>query len=143
MRKIDKIILHCSASSFGDVDTINSWHIERGFAMIGYHYVILNGHRRKKMFLDDDDGLLEHGRDIDTAGAHAMSDNKTSIGICLIGNENFTLKQFAELKRLLAELMQRYDISPSKVIGHYETRSGVKGGKTCPNFDVDKLRSEL
>ncbi len=143
MRKIDKIVLHCSASSFGDVDTITSWHIERGFETIGYHYVILNGYRKNRKYLEDDNGLLEKGRDIDIAGAHARGDNSTSIGICLIGNSDFTDEQFTELKRLLKELMESYNIPVSRVIGHYETVSGAAGGKSCPNFNVDNLRTEL
>ncbi len=143
MRKIDKIVLHCSASSFGDVDTITSWHIERGFETIGYHYVILNGYRKNKKYLEEDNGVLEIGRDIEVIGAHARGDNATSIGICLIGNKEFTDEQFAELKRLLNELMKRYDIPLSNVIGHYGTASGISGGKTCPNFNVENLRTEL
>ena len=43
MRRIDKIILHCSATPEGrnvTVEDIRAWHIERGFRTIGYHYVI-------------------------------------------------------------------------------------------------------
>ena len=47
MRKINKIILHCSATPSGravSVDTIRRWHKKRGWSDIGYHYVIqLNG----------------------------------------------------------------------------------------------------
>lgn len=43
MRKIDLIIVHCSATPEGkDFTTadIDRWHRQRGFASIGYHFVI-------------------------------------------------------------------------------------------------------
>ena len=40
--KISHIIIHHSASSWGTSHTIDKWHRERGFSMIGYHFVILN-----------------------------------------------------------------------------------------------------
>ena len=43
MRKIDKVIIHCSATPEGKdytVEDIDRWHRERGFDCIGYHYVI-------------------------------------------------------------------------------------------------------
>ncbi len=42
MRKIDSIIIHCSATKVGQDFTaadIDRWHRERGFNGIGYHYV--------------------------------------------------------------------------------------------------------
>ena len=55
MRKIDSIIIHCSATKVGQDFTaadIDRWHRERGFNGIGYHYVVCL------------DGRLERGRDI-------------------------------------------------------------------------------
>ncbi len=43
MRKIDSIIIHCSATKAGQdftVMDIDGWHRKRGFNGIGYHYVI-------------------------------------------------------------------------------------------------------
>ena len=43
MRKIDKIIVHCSATPKGkhfSAETIKSWHLKRGFSDIGYHFII-------------------------------------------------------------------------------------------------------
>ena len=43
MRKIEKIIVHCSATPEGkhySVDTIRKWHLKRGWRDIGYHFVI-------------------------------------------------------------------------------------------------------
>ena len=76
MRKIDSIIIHCSATKVGQDFTaadIDRWHRERGFNGIGYHYVVCL------------DGRLERGRDISLAGAHCKGWNEHSIGICYIG----------------------------------------------------------
>ena len=43
MRKINKIIIHCSATPEGrnvKAETIKKWHLDRGFSDIGYHYII-------------------------------------------------------------------------------------------------------
>lgn len=53
---------------------IRGWHLDRGFADIGYHKVI----RR--------DGTIENGRDTHLIGAHARGKNRDSLGICLEGN---------------------------------------------------------
>ncbi|HHD11115.1 MAG TPA: hypothetical protein ENK42_01615 [Deltaproteobacteria bacterium] len=83
MRRIDKIIIHCSASDFGSAALIDRWHRERCWRMIGYYYVILNGYRKKGRYNKDDDGLIEPGRPIEEIGAHCRGQNRTSIGICL------------------------------------------------------------
>lgn len=44
MRKINKILMHCSATKEGvhfDINNIRDWHLKRGFKDVGYHYVIL------------------------------------------------------------------------------------------------------
>ena len=78
MRKIDSIIIHCSATKVGQDFTaadIDRWHRERGFNGIGYHYVVCL------------DGRLERGRDISLAGAHCKGWNEHSIGICYIAKQ--------------------------------------------------------
>ena len=135
MREIDRIIIHCSDSPQNRGDTvadIDLWHKQRGFKRVhkgvtyhvGYHYVIL------------ENGFVEVGRPIEVSGAHAVGHNNSSIGICLIGIDSFTDKQFESLKHLVNGLMENYDIMPNKVLGHYQVD---KHGKTCPNFDVPKF----
>ena len=129
MRKIDKIIIHCSDSFFGDAALIDAWHKERGFSGIGYHYVILLN------------GVCEDGRPLEMTGAHCKGDNEKSIGICLIGKDSFADEQMVSLKELCLKLMKEYGIKASDIYGHSE-RPGGKN-KTCPNFDVKALREEL
>lgn len=130
MRKIDKIILHCAATKEGQhftVEDIDRWHKARGFAKIGYHYVI---------YLD---GSVHKGRQEELMGAHTLGQNSTSIGICYIGGldkdgkpkDTRTPEQKASLIRLINDLKLKYPAT--KVYGHYEFAA-----KACPCFDVKK-----
>lgn len=43
MRKIDEIIIHCSATAEGrnfTVEDVRRWHKARGFVDVGYHYLV-------------------------------------------------------------------------------------------------------
>lgn len=135
MRRIDKIIIHCSATKEGqyvDVETIRRWHLKRGFGDIGYHYVI---------YLD---GSVHEGRPLEYAGAHCMGQNAYSIGICYIGGldknmnpkDTRTADQEASLVKLIKVLKERFP--GVSVHGHNEF-----GSKECPCFDVQKWRKEV
>lgn len=128
MRKIDKIIVHCSDTPEGRNDTaedIRRWHKARGFNDIGYHYVI------------DLDGTIEAGRDIGVAGAHTQGQNATSIGICYIGGADVDMKpkdtrtdaQKASLALLIRFLKSKY--KGATVFGHKDFAP-----KACPCFDA-------
>jgi N-acetylmuramoyl-L-alanine amidase len=108
---------------------IRQWHKERGWADIGYHYVI----RR--------DGTVEKGRAEAKVGAHVAGHNKDSIGICLVGGidertlspeDNYTPEQWEALENLLHKLVQKYP--DANVIGHRDF-PGV--AKACPCFDAE------
>lgn len=141
--KIENIIVHCSDSGFGDAGLIRLWHMQRGWKDIGYNAVILNGKRSSRSnYTPDSDGVLEIGRALDFSayleenevGAHALGYNLNSVGVCLIGVDQFTEKQ---IDTLLAFLRLWGKIVPGvKVLGHYE----VDGKKSCPNIDMDVLR---
>lgn len=126
MRDIAKIIVHCSDTAGGTVDTIRKYHIhEKGWDDIGYHYVI---HR---------DGEIAQGRDVEKVGAHCYGHNDDSIGVCMIGVNTFTMKQIVSLKVLLQRLVGHHKLDLTKIFCHYELDSK---GKTCPNFEIDDLR---
>ena len=119
----DKIIIHCSDSSFGDAETIDRWHKERGWDGIGYHYVI------------NRDGTIEAGRNTWKQGAHCKGQNTKSIGICLIGKKDFEPKQMETLKYFCRLLCATQAICTHEIYGHYHFSN-----KTCPNFDVEEFR---
>lgn len=146
---IKYIVIHCSASTFGDAESINKIHVrQNGWTKIGYHYVILNGYRDFESFkkgAKTSDGLIETGRIITDEyverGAHEPKFNSNSIGICLIGGqtenfdgtgtliEDFSSLQVAALIAKVKELMDKYNIPKENVIGHCEVST-----KACPNF---------
>jgi N-acetylmuramoyl-L-alanine amidase len=128
MRKIDKIIIHCSATQEGrnfTVQDIDAWHKQRGFAKIGYHKVIYQ------------DGSIHDGRPLSRMGAHCLGHNATSIGICYIGGldtngnpkDTRTPAQKKALYDLLAELKAQFP--DATVHGHNEFAA-----KACPCFNV-------
>lgn len=137
MRKIDEIIIHCSATPEGrDVTAaeIRRWHVQgRGWADIGYHYVITL------------DGRIESGRPLDRPGAHCRGHNARSIGVCYAGGlaadgrtprDTRTPAQRAALLTLLRQLRKQY---PAAVIrGHRDFAA-----KACPSFDATAEYSAL
>lgn len=130
-RKIDLIVVHCSASpDYMDIGVkqIKDWHLQRGFSDVGYHYVI----RRN--------GEVEKGRPDSVAGAHAKGVNSKSIGICWVGTTNPSPEQEKSLIGLINWLRGKYNVTIENVKGH---REAVKTDKTCPNLNMDRLRAEL
>lgn len=137
MRKINKIIIHCSASEWGNAKIIDKWHKDRGFRKIGYHYIILNGYEEYKSKYDKSkDGIIQLGRSENEIGAHTYGHNKDSLGICVIGLKKFTEKQFlCSLPDLLYRLVKEHNLTLSDIYPHkFFTKH-----KTCPNFDLDKI----
>jgi N-acetylmuramoyl-L-alanine amidase len=148
MAKIKRIVVHCSDSEWGNAEVISRWHKQRGWRMIGYHFVILNGHEKYKSDYDESkDGSIETGRLLDNdlflkgqeIGAHAYGFNNSSIGICLIGKKDFTEAQMKNLKDIIVSMIDTYELSVEDVVGHYE----VNKHKACPNIDMKEFRKEL
>ncbi len=133
MRAIRKIIIHCTETPEGrpvTVADVTEWHKARGFATIGYHFLIgLKGERWS-------------GRNIARAGAHCAGQNEHSIGICYVGGvaaDGQTPKdtRTESQKQTLLELVNELKISypEATVHGHNEFST-----KACPSFDVKKER---
>lgn len=138
------VVIHCSDSTRGDRDEIEEWHLARGFAGIGYHYVILNGRVRRKgrtVTMPELDGCIEAGRPEHVAGAHCKGMNAKSIGICLVGRGEYTAKQMATLRDLVRLSMDDYRIPAERVLGHREADPASK--KLCPLMDMDAFRASL
>ena len=147
---IDSIVIHCTASREGqDVRAadIDKMHKERGFAMIGYHFVI------------DLDGTIETGRPLSRDGAHCNTAgtsgrayNKHSIGIVYVGGldrkgnpkDTRTPAQKKALLNLVYSLLDAYP-NIREIIGHRDASPDKNGDgkittnewiKHCPCFDV-------
>lgn len=134
------IVLHHSASSTGNAALFDREHREKGWDELGYHFVIDNGRGGA-------DGRIELGPRWTKQkwGAHAKTpDNRFNdygIGICFVGNFEQgkpTAKQLQSAAKLVAWLMQTYDIPQKNIIGHEDT-----GKQTlCPgrNLSVARVR---
>ena len=131
MRRIDRIICHCTATPEGrhvTVKDVDNWHRnERHWANgIGYHWLI---------YLD---GSIHAGRPESMIGAHCVGYNKHSIGVCYVGGternnvkkekDTRTPEQKAAFVKILTELHQRYP--KATLHGHCEFAN-----KPCPCFD--------
>lgn len=135
-RNIKELIVHCADTPEGKdftVDQIRSWHLQRNFSDIGYHYVIYR------------DGSIHLGRNVDISGAHCTNHNTISIGICYIGGrapvgtdpkDTRTPEQKKALLNLLKDLKKLYP--QASIHGHNEFAA-----KACPCFDVKKEYSNL
>lgn len=131
MRKIEKIIIHCSATKEGrdiSTETIKSWHVKgRGWRDIGYHLVI------------ELDGSLKVGRPLHKIGAHTLGENEHSIGICYVGGvdsdnkakDTRTKDQKSTLIKVIEGLLEDYP--EATIHGHNEFAN-----KACPSFNVQK-----
>ena len=146
-RTVTRIVVHCSDSYFGDAALIDSWHATRGWRSpsgksIGYHYVILNGHKDHRLVYDSLlDGDVEAGRPLHEQGAHVAGANFDSIGVCLIGKDGlYTVEKIVQLRKFVRALMELYDISIEQIFAHHELDSK---GKTCPDFSGTTLRGLL
>ena len=150
MKTIDAIVIHCTATRPGQdvhASDIDKWHKERGFAMIGYNYVI------------DLDGTVETGRPLTRDGAHCntkglsgKSYNKHSIGIVYVGGldengepaDTRTPEQKEAMAELVYKLMEEHP-GIIEIIGHRDTSPDLNGDgtisknewiKQCPCFEV-------
>ena len=144
MRKINEIIVHCTATRAewwedrrpeDKMLECKKWHTDpapkgNGWSDIGYHYLI------------DRDGTVTEGRPVERSGAHARGHNKGSVGIALWGGhggeqddlfeQHFTPAQDRALRKLIAQLRMEYP-AITKVLGHNEVSP-----KQCPCFQVPK-----
>ena len=131
MRKINKIIVHCTDTPAGrhhTVADIDRWHRERKppFSSIGYHWVV---------YLD---GAVHPGRTESEIGAHVTGHNADSVGIVYVGGRSSDMKRYedtrtpaqkAALLDLLKRLKQRYP--EAKIYGHRDFAN-----RACPCFNA-------
>lgn len=136
------IVIHLTASSFGDVPTVDRWHRERGFSMIGYHRLILNGKLRSNgSYNASQDGIIQRGRPDNQMGAHCLAEsmNVCTFGISCVGMPGVVLpgvaqagaeltaqpyltqRQAAALIDALARLCMRHGFDPQGTFVHPTT----------------------
>lgn len=116
------LVVHCADTPDDqslDACDIHQMHLGFGWDGIGYHRVICR------------EGSIQQGRPDYWIGAHVKGFNHLSLGVCLIGREDFTDRQYAALESLLRSWKKSYPAS--EICGHCDFDYT---DKTCPNFDV-------
>jgi N-acetylmuramoyl-L-alanine amidase len=136
MRKIDLIVVHCSASEEGKdftIKDIRRWHKANGWKREGYHYFVRL------------DGTIEVGRPLEEAGAHAKGYNSNSIGVCYCGGIDKDKKpkdtRTNEQKKSLVELLKTLKalFPNAKIVSHHD----LNKGKACPCFDATEEYKDI
>ena len=142
--KWKRIVIHHSATPTDDAMNMHRVHKARGMKNgLAYHFVISNGSRKAydgEIFIGDRwKGQLDGGH------MKRLSDNKISIGICLIGNFELrspTSKQMKSLEGLCEYLMNKCRLSPNQVTTHKILHPNHT---VCPGkyFSLSSLRKRI
>lgn len=146
MGPISRLTVHHSATAIrndsksqavASIRAIQFGHHDRGYADIGYHFVI------------DPAGRIWEGRSTQFLGAHVKNGNSGNLGICMLGDlrPNHSgappRAQTESLERLLLALMTDYGLGPDVVRTHQELGRGTE----CPGpylaRQIDDFRSRL
>jgi len=117
----------------GRIEQIRQSHVAgRGWADLGYHYVI------------DPTGRVWEGRSTRWQGAHVKDQNENNLGILVLGNFDVQLptpSALASLDKFLATQMQRYRVSMGSVADAPGAGGdGVPGPELAGVHDADALR---
>lgn len=136
MRRIDLIVIHCSATREDRRYTLLQLirdHRDR-FGFTGYHYYITRN------------GTITQTRHEQLIGAHAKGYNSHSLGVCYEGGldckgspkDTRTPQQKRALLRLLRRLKREHP--QARILGH---RDLPHVAKACPCFDAAAEYSSL
>ncbi|MBI4880639.1 MAG: N-acetylmuramoyl-L-alanine amidase [Planctomycetes bacterium] len=129
MTDVFRVTVHHSGVRFASLDAgeaarqiaaIQRGHFDRGWADIGYHFLI------------DPAGRVWEGRSLAYQGAHAgdFALNQGNIGVCLLGDftgQALPAAQTASLLRFLEFLRAEYKIPAGSFYSHRELH-----GTACP-----------
>lgn len=126
-RVVYRVFIHCSASDHpdhDDISVIRKWHLDRGFADVGYHYFIQRN------------GNTQEGRSLELIPAAQYGFNTGSIAICLHGSRKELFSK--EQKDALYNLCRQIHLAHNGAIifkGHCE----VNKNKDCPVIEYKQI----
>ncbi len=103
------------------IEAIRNSHTRKGWADIGYHYVV------------DPAGRVWQARPLELQGAHVRSANPHNLGICVLGNferQRPTSAAVRSLEDLIASEMHRLRIPLSEVRTHQEFAATACPGRS-------------
>ena len=107
IKEVKNLVVHCSDTDNNlniDAQDIHNMHLSFGWDGIGYHKVICRN------------GEIQNGRPEFWNGAHVYGKNHESLGVCLIGRDQFNTRQYHSLKNLLLDWKKKYP--KAKIFGH-------------------------
>ena len=109
------------------LEAVRLGHVGKGWADIGYHYII------------DPAGRIWEGRSVQYQGAHVEDNNEHNLGIMLMGNfdrHSPTSAALASLDRFVAQQMARYSVPLRRVFTHQEIRPTACPGRALQRYMV-------
>ncbi len=153
MRKIKWLIVHHTASEWGDAKAVRQWHcgappVGRGWKNPGYHKLILNPFPsfallRARAPLIESDGRVEIMLPDSEIANGCKGANAEGLHICWVGNFDKgdpTARQTDSMITELAAWCKIYALDPAKAIkGHGEAQRFLKiekYSKSCPGARV-------
>ncbi len=108
------------------LESIRNSHVNsRGWADIGYHYIV------------DPAGRVWEGRPIDRQGAHVADNNPHNLGVMMLGNYDQQSPTNAAAKALddfVAAMMRRYGVPVGRVYTHQEIKPTA-----CPGTSLQRV----
>jgi len=108
------------------LEMIRRSHVNsRGWADIGYHYIV------------DPAGRIWEGRPIDRQGAHVADNNPHNLGVMMLGNYDQQAPTNAAVRALddfVAAMMRKYRVPVSRVYTHQELRPTA-----CPGQSLQRV----
>lgn len=124
------VLHHSGVSGHHTVEDIHRWHLNKGWAGIGYHYFITK------------EGIVYECRPRNKVGAHTRGHNRNSVGICFEGNfnkEELTARQEKAAIKLLTLLSIAY---PDAELRRH---SDFNAQRSCPgrNFPFDRIKQRV
>jgi N-acetyl-anhydromuramyl-L-alanine amidase AmpD len=141
--KIDKIVIHCTASTQQDPNKVAQYHIapnhisSTGCPSLCYHDFI------------DNQGVIYHCNNYEDSTWHASLFNESSIGVVIAfeGKDKIIppITQYDALVKHLVALCLYIKILPENILGHREVpgmftifgKGSKKFKKACPGMGVD------
>jgi len=141
MRGISRITVHHDgmspfyatdqASAAHRIELIRRSHLGRGWADIGYHYVI------------DPAGRIYSARPLALQGAHVKYNNEHNLGVMVLGNYERQQPTGATKRTLAAFVgsrMELYKVPTGRVFTHQEIRPTACPGRSLQGFMVQTRR---
>ena len=120
------VALRSRSAVIDRLELIRRSHVDtRGWADIGYHYIV------------DPEGRVWEGRPVTLQGAHVKRHNLHNLGILVLGNfevQRPTIAASTSLEQFLVEQMHRFRVPVSRVHTHLELAATA-----CPGRNLQRI----